>query len=336
MSSEPLSQWPGLGCVEFKADSPDFLVREGPTRQLRSFVVLLCISLLFSSPTSAVGQADASKSAAKPDQRYLVIRTDDAGMSHSVNMALEKLIATGLPISVSVMFPTPWYQETVDILKRHPEVSVGIHLTLNSEWKNYRWGPVLGRTAVPSLVDADGYFFPSAADLFKNNPNLGEVEKELRAQVERAVKSGLKIDYLDYHIGTVRQRPEFLAIAEKLAKEYGLGMSQYFGETSLDPQYEAAPPNKIDSLVVMVDHLESPYNLVVTHVGIDNEELGALLDMNTSGPLPDMSKNRQGELNALTSPRFAEAVKARNVRLITYRQLIQMQGLQSMRRPGGF
>src|SRR6185295_14261890 len=122
-------------------------------------------------------------------------------------------------------------------------------------------------TAVPSLVDADGYFFPSAADLFKNNPSLGEVEKELRAQVERAVKSGLKIDYLDYHMGTVRQRPEFLAIAEKLAKEYGLGMSQYFGETSLDPQYEAAPPNKIDSLVVMVDHLESPYNLVVTHVG---------------------------------------------------------------------
>lgn len=322
--------------MEFKADSPDFLVREGTTHQPRLFVVLLCIALLLTSPTGVVGQADASKSAAKPDQRYLVIRTDDAGMSHSVNMALEKLIATGLPISVSVMFPTPWYQETVDILKRHPEVSVGIHLTLNSEWKNYRWGPVLGRTAVPSLVDADGYFFPSAADLFKNNPNLGEVEKELRAQVERAMKSGLKIDYLDYHMGTVRQRPEFLAIAEKLAKEYGLGMSQYFGETSLDPQYEAAPPNKIDSLLVMVGRLQTPYNLVVTHVGIDNDELGALLDMNTSGPLPDMSKNRQGELNALTSPRFAEAVKARNIRLITYRQLIQMQGLQSMRRPGGF
>ena len=231
---------PAWAAWNSRQDSPGFLVREGPTPQLRSFVVLLCIALLLTSPSSAAGQADASKSAAKPDH-YLVIRTDDAGMSHSVNMALEKLIATGLPISVSVMFPTPWYQETVDILKRHPEVSVGIHLTLNSEWKNYRWGPVLGRTAVPSLVDADGYFFPSASDLFKNNPNLGEVERELRAQVERAVKSGLKIDYLDYHMGTVRQRPEFLAIAEKLAREYGLGMSQYFGETSLDPQYEAAP-----------------------------------------------------------------------------------------------
>jgi predicted glycoside hydrolase/deacetylase ChbG (UPF0249 family) len=234
------------------------------------------------------------------------------------------------------MFPTPWYQETVNILKNHPDVSVGIHLTLNSEWKNYRWGPVTGRTAVPSLVDSDGYFFPSAEALHNNHPNLGEVEKELRAQIERAVHSGLKIDYVDYHMGTVTRYPEFRAIAEKLAKEYGLGMSQYFGETRWDPQYSAAPPNKIDSLLVMVDQLQTPYNLVVTHVGIDNEELGALLDMNTSGPLPDMSKNRQGELNALISPRFAEAVKAHNIRLITYRQLIHMQGLQSMRRPGGF
>jgi len=62
-------------------------------------------------------------------------------MSHSVNMALLRLIETGLPVSVSVMFPTPWYQETVEILKRHPQVAVGIHLTLNSEWKIYRWGP---------------------------------------------------------------------------------------------------------------------------------------------------------------------------------------------------
>jgi predicted glycoside hydrolase/deacetylase ChbG (UPF0249 family) len=289
--------------------------------------------LFFASTSCAVRQATASKLPANSEQVDLVIRTDDAGMSHSVNMALERLIATGLPISVSVMFPTPWYQETVEILKRHPEVSVGIHLTLNSEWKNYRWGPVLGRTAVPSLVDADGYFFPSSADLYQNNPDLREVEKELRAQIERARQSGLKIDYVDYHMGTVLRKPEFRDIAERLAKEFGLGMSQYFGETSHDPQYSAAPPAKIDSLLAMIDRLRPPVNLVVTHVGIDDSELGALLDMNTSGPLPDMSKTRQGEMNALTSQRFKDALKARNVRLLTYRQLIAIQGLQSMRRP---
>lgn len=284
-------------------------------------------------PAHIAGQADPSRHPADPGQVYLVIRTDDAGMSHSVNMALEKLIASGLPVSVSVMFPTPWYQETVDILKRHPEVSVGIHLTLNSEWKNYRWGPVLGRTAVPSLVDADGYFFPSADALYQNHPDIKQVEAELRAQIDRALHSGVKIDYVDYHMGTVMRYPEFRDLTERLAKEYGLGMSRYFGEASHDPQYAAAPANKADSLLAMVNRLQPQFNLVVTHVGIDNEELGALLDMNTSDPLPDMSKNRQGELNALTSQRFKDALTARGVKLLTYRQLIAMQGLKSMRRP---
>ncbi|HMJ19438.1 MAG TPA: ChbG/HpnK family deacetylase [Gemmatimonadaceae bacterium] len=291
--------------------------------------------MLSASPTSAVGQADASKHPASPEQVYLIIRSDDAGMSHSVNMGLEKLIATGLPVSVSVMFPTPWYQETVEILKRNPAVAVGIHLTLNSEWKNYRWGPVLGRTAVPSLVDADGYFFQTAEALHRNNPNLKELESELRAQIDRALRSGLKIDYVDYHMGTAVRYPEFREITERLAKEFGLGMSQYFGETRHDPQYLAAPPNKADSLVAMIDRLHPRYNLVVTHVGIDNAELGALLDMNVDGALPEMSKNRQGELDALTSPRFSEAIRARNIHLLTYRQLIAIQGLQSMRRPEG-
>ena len=255
-------------------------------------------------------------------------------MSHSVNMGLERLIKTGLPVSVSVMFPTPWHQETVEILKRYPDVSVGIHLTLNSEWKNYRWGPVLGPTAVPTLVDEEGYFFSTSAALYRRNPDLKQIENELRAQIQRALRSGLKIDYVDYHMGTVSRYAEYREIAERLANEYGLGMSEYFGEISHDPQYAAAPADKGDSLAAMINRLQPRLNMVVTHVGIDDAELGALLDMNTDGPLPEMAKNRQGELDALTSPRFREAIKNRNIQLITYRELIQMQGLKSMRRPG--
>jgi predicted glycoside hydrolase/deacetylase ChbG (UPF0249 family) len=288
---------------------------------------------LSASAACVAGRPVASAHRVNAEPVYLIIRTDDAGMSHSVNMGLERLIKSGLPVSVSVMFPTPWYQETVEILKRYPEVSVGIHLTVNSEWKNYRWGPVLGRTAVPSLVDADGYFFASADELYRNRPDMGEVEKELRAQIDRALKSGLKIDYVDYHMGTVVRYPEFRDLTERLAQEYGLGMSYYFGEPSHDPQYSATPRAKIDSLEAMINRLQPKYNVVVTHVGIDDAELGALLDMNTSGPLPEMSKNRQGELDALTSKRFRDALKARNVKLLTYRDLIAIQGLKSMRRP---
>lgn len=292
-------------------------------------------ALVCASPVILPGQADTAHRAGVPTPVYLVLRADDGGMSHSVNMALEKLLDTGVPVSVSVLFVGPWYQETVDILKRHPNTAVGVHLALNSEWKNLRWGPVAGASAVPTLVDQDGLFFPSAAALHRNHPDSAQVETELRAQIKRALRSGARIDYVDYHMGTVSDDPVFRGIAERLAKEYGLGMSQYFGEVEGAPQYAAAPAAKTDSVVAFVNRLPSRYNLLVTHVGIDDAELGALVDMNTDGGLPDMSRNRQGELDAVTSARFREAVAARNVRMVTYRQVIEMQGLKSMRRPGG-
>ncbi|CAA9245085.1 MAG: hypothetical protein AVDCRST_MAG95-1604, partial [uncultured Adhaeribacter sp.] len=121
----------------------------------------------------------------------LLIRCDDVGMCHSVNMATEQLIKTGLPISASVMFACPWYQEAVEILKQHPDVAVGIHLTLGSEWKNYRWGPISGAKEVPTLVDKNGLFWPTPGDLLKNNPSVAEIEQEFRAQIERALNSGM-------------------------------------------------------------------------------------------------------------------------------------------------
>jgi len=296
----------------------------------RDLVAVVC-ACLASLPSSA--QADAAGQAVTPAPAYLIIRTDDVGMSHSVNMAMQRLVETGLPMSATVMFACPWYQEAVEILKRHPEVSVGVHLTLNSEWKNYRWGPVAGSEAVRSLVDSNGYFFSSAEALHQNHPVLAEVEKELRAQIDRALRSGLKIDFVDPHMGTATAYPEFREITERVARDYSLGIMGYFGETMDSPQYWAAPKKKADSLVAMIDRLPSGVTVVVTHVGLDDAELSSLLDMNTSQPLPDMSKNRQGELDALTSRRFTRALKARNIHLITFRDLIGRQGLAAMRRP---
>ncbi len=303
-------------------------------RVLRPVGVYSCV-LLASSPASVFSQARATEHTGTPAPVYLTIRTDDVGMSHSVNMGVKRLIETGLPVSVSVMFACPWYQEAVEILKQHPNVAVGIHLTLNSEWKNYRWGPVTGREAVPTLVDGEGYFFQSSEALHQNHPDLKEMEKELRAQIDRALRSGLKIDYVDFHMGTAVRYPEFRELTERLAQEYALGMSGYFGETVDNPQYWAPPQRKVDSLVAMIDRLKPGWNVVVTHVGIDGPELGALEDMNTDRPLPEMSQNRQGELDALTSTRFTEALKARNVQLMTYRELIAKEGLKAMRRPAG-
>src|SRR5205814_10650616 len=118
-------------------------------------------------------------------------------------------------------------------------------------------------------------------------PGLEEVETEVRAQIQLALHSGLEIDYVDYHMGTVFRNPRFVAIAERLAKEDGFGMMQYFGEPRYSPQYDGRPADKPDSLVALVNRLKPGYTVLVTHVGIDNAELGALLDMKTDGGLAE-------------------------------------------------
>src|SRR5687767_11873830 len=146
----------------------------------------------------------------------VLFRLDDVGMNHSVNTAIKQVAATGMPFSVSVLFACPWYQEAVTILKQNPQISVGVHLALNSEWRDYRWGPVLGAAAVPTLVDSNGYFHHTGGAFRARNPSLDEVERELTAQVERAMRSGLRIDYVDHHMGTAASTPELRAIVERI------------------------------------------------------------------------------------------------------------------------
>jgi len=272
------------------------------------------------------------------DKSKLLLRVDDIGMCHSVNMAMKQLAETGVRFSTSVMFACPWYLEAVEILKTHPEISVGVHLTLNSEWKNYRWGPILGREAVPSLVDGNGYFFSSHAEFNAHEIKTEEVEKELRAQIARAMQSGLKIDYLDYHMGTAVSRPEFRAIVEKLAKENNLGLSGYFDE-AYQTIWHIPIEGKKDTLLAAVTSLRpDKVNLMVVHLAFEDPEMNALFDMDsvlmrTAEGASLVSKHRHAELQALCSKEFHELVEKNNVTLTTYQEVIANAGLKSMKRP---
>jgi chitin disaccharide deacetylase len=291
---------------------------------MKSFLLILAITFFFNNVILSQGNNSP---------KILLIRCDDIGMSHSVNLAAKELIETGLVFSASVMFPCAWYQEGVDILKDYPGITVGIHLTLNAEWKNYRWGPVAGRDKVPSLVDENGYFFPSRASFFANNPKLDEVEIELRSQIERALHSGLKISYVDYHMGTAVDNLEMRKIVEKLANEYGLGISRYFGEIDIKNMYSDPIESKKDSLYYTLSNLEgAKINLLVCHIGKDNDELRAMIDMNSFG-LGGMSKHRNAELNALIAAKRENIFETKNIRLINYEYLIKEVGLNKMKSP---
>ena len=265
----------------------------------------------------------------------LAIRCDDVGMCHAGNLAVKKLVATGIPFSTSVMIACPWYLEAVEILEGQPQVSVGIHLTLNSEWQHYKWGPVLGRSEVPTLVDENGHFHTTAADFAAADVDLQEVEKELRAQIERALAAGLDVDYLDYHMLTAVSTPELTSIVEDLAKEYRLGLSRYFGERSAS-LWDIAPEKKLDELLEFVPRVKTGRpTLLVIHLGIDNSEMAALIDVNNPDDPARVGIHRQAELDALTSPEFRQAIEDHGIELVTYRDLVERYGLDAMRRPQG-
>lgn len=296
-------------------------------------IITLYVCSIFLVLILGCGSTQKRMSRNTTENPVLLIRCDDLGMCHAVNMAAKQLMQTGLSFSASVMFACPWYQEAVDILKNHPEISVGVHLTLNAEWKNYRWGPILGKETVPSLVDSCGYFFPSRAKFFANNPKIEEVEPELRAQIERAIQSGLRIDYVDYHMGTAVETPGLRSIVENLAKKYQLGISRYFGEIDVKNLYSIPIKNKTDSLVAIINRLEpGKKQLMVFHIGLATPEMNALVDLNPFGP-PKMSRHRHAELTALCSKKFKKILKQKKVRLISYRKLISEQGLENMTAP---
>jgi chitin disaccharide deacetylase len=196
-----------------------------------------------------------------------------------------------------------------------------------------RWGPVLGPAAVPSLVDSLGYFFPSRAALMANGPKLAEVERELRAQIHKALRAGAKPDYVDYHMGAAVGTPELRAIVEKLAAEFGLGISRYFGEQDAEGVYRAMPEHKTDTLLAVLGRLTPGVrNLLVFHISEPAADMDALIDLNVTG-LPEMGRHRAGELSALLSPQFWKEAARKRLRLMTYKDLIFVDGLSSMKSP---
>jgi chitin disaccharide deacetylase len=265
--------------------------------------------------TTIVGQA-------KPPE--VLLRLDDVGMNHSVNAATERVAATGMPFSVSLMAVGPEFDEAVAILKKHPQVAVGVHLALNAEWRGYRWGPVLGKEKVPSLVDADGFFLPSVDAFLASKYDLGEVEREMTAQVERAIASGLKITYVDAHMGTLQSTPQLRAIQERVAAKHGLGLSRRFGESYFTLWPVPVDSKKSTLLARLAAAMPDSVNLIVMHVAERSAEMEALFDMNAPAQNAlgaGVAAHRQAELDAVLSPEVAELVRSRAIHLTTYAQL---------------
>ena len=289
----------------------------------RSF--LTCLSVVSVCVAgSNVGRLGA---AAEPSEIRLIVRADDIGSSHAANLACIRSYREGIARSVEVMVPAPWFNEAVDMLRENPDLDVGVHLTLTSEWHNCNWGPV---TEAPSLVNAQGHFYATTrrrrdsgpGGFLDADPKLDEVERELRAQIELAVDRIANVTHLSCHMGTASATPELRALVERLAAEYKLPLRP--GDAKGAPRFGGKGTTiqqKEDNLAGILENLEPGLWLIVEHPGLDTPEMRAI----GHPGYENVAEDRQGVTQAFTSARVKAVIQRRGIRLISYGDLYREQ-----------
>ncbi len=271
------------------------------------------------------------------ESKLLMIHADDAGLSHSENMATMQSLESGLVNSYSIMVPCPWFYEMAIFAKNNPQFDHGIHLTLTCEWENYKFGPVLPISEVPSLVDENGYFYKDRESL-KNNALIGEVEKELKAQIEKALEFGLQPTHLDSHMYSVAAKPEFFQIYKDLGAEYNLPVPIYkeMMETvglEVEPninkndivinklhlgKFEDFEKGRLKNYYENVFHnLSAGLNLLILHPAFDDNEMkGITVNHPNFG-----SEWRQIDFDYFTSKEAKLKLKEGHIELITWNDI---------------
>jgi predicted neuraminidase/predicted glycoside hydrolase/deacetylase ChbG (UPF0249 family) len=165
------------------------------------------------------GKTNAERLGFDKEKKVLLLHMDDLGMCSEANEAGKNYIENNFILSGAVMMPCRYAEEFVIWALKVPKADVGVHLTLTSEWKNWRWGTVTNASRVPGLVDREGRMWRSVPEVVMNaSPN--EVEIEIRAQIDKMRSSGLEPTHIDTHMGTLYGSPEFVKVFLKVAQEY--------------------------------------------------------------------------------------------------------------------
>jgi len=150
----------------------------------------------------------------------VIFHADDIGMSQASLSAYIDLIDFGLLSSAAVMVPCPWFPAAAAFCRdnqSNPKLDVGVHLTLTSEWRSCRWGPISTHDQASGLIDETGYFHARSVDV-RTQANIGAVYQELQAQLKRALAAGLDITHLDSHMFTLFS-PKLVPVYFELAFE---------------------------------------------------------------------------------------------------------------------
>ncbi len=160
-----------------------------------------------------------------PDSRLLILNIDDYGMCYSANESAIEILKKGNASSCTIMMTCPWNLHAINMLKQNPEIQCGVHLTAISEHPAYRWGPLTPAEKVPTLTHDGKYFYSEKQiDEFVGKVALSELETEFRAQIDTAIKAGLKPTHFDSHCNIHDSRNDIFDMTVNLAREYGVAL----------------------------------------------------------------------------------------------------------------
>ncbi|MBP1667431.1 MAG: ChbG/HpnK family deacetylase [Bacteroidetes bacterium] len=154
-------------------------------------------------------------------RKIILMHCDDAGMCDEANIAVQHYFETGDIKSAAVMVPCPYAEEMIQWAKTKESPDLGVHLTLTSEWKTWRWGPVADSLKVPGLVDQEGKMWHDVPDVLMH-ATTAEVETEVRAQIDKVLGMGFKPTHIDTHMGTLYGSIDYLKVFLRIAQEYNL------------------------------------------------------------------------------------------------------------------
>jgi predicted glycoside hydrolase/deacetylase ChbG (UPF0249 family) len=183
--------------------------------------VFLLLVLILPATSIFSQETYAEKLGYPKNAKVLILHVDDVGMSYDSNVGAIKSMEEGVANSLSMMMPCAWIPGFFKYLEKHPETDAGLHLTLTSEWENYRWGPLAGKPAVPGLVDKEGAMWDNVR-LTSTNASPDEIEAEIRAQLDRSRTMGWEPTHLDSHMGTLFATKEYLERYLKVGMEEGI------------------------------------------------------------------------------------------------------------------
>ena len=268
------------------------------------------------------------------DDKLLIIHADDLGLSSSVNRASFEALIEGSVNSASVMMTCEKISEVAEFSKNNPNLDFGIHLTVTSEWKYYKWDGVLESIKIPSLINNDGELYENIK-LVTLNAESEELKKELQAQIDLAKSMGINISHIDSHEGALFFKKDFFKIYLELAKENKLAVfvpdlvTVQFDENFTQPEnlviiddlYMAENGMDLndfeDFYIDILNNLKPGLSQILVHLGYDDSEMKKItVDHPNFG-----SKWRFYDFNIVSSKRFKNALIKNNIKLVNWREI---------------